>query len=83
MEDNAVLSLIADNFALFDAVKKVITDKFDVSSMLNGSVTVDNQRLGEIVRARLEGLAKVEEAFRDIANCKSTVSPIQRVAKHR
>jgi hypothetical protein len=65
----AALRLIADNVVLFDAVKKILTLQFrndEGISLLN-----TDEELGQVVRARLEGLRKVEKGFKQIEQFKS------------
>lgn len=64
-----LLRPLADNPALFEAVKKVITDKFSLD-MLHSNML--NETLGQLVRARLEGLKSVEDGFNEIALCRTT-----------
>ena len=65
-----VLKSVADNKSIFDALKEKILEKFEHSEIkLDG---VDNNLLGQIYRARLEGSRLVEEAFRDIARLKTS-----------
>ena len=77
---NNILTIIADNPALFEAVKKAVLGEFDVSTIsllkLGG---LDDKRLGELVRAQIEGVRAVEEAFRKIGNYKSRSGQPERV----
>lgn len=66
--ENSVLTILADNKLLFDEVKKTILAEFDLDK-LNTSDT--NEYLGQVVRARLAGIRKVEEAFRKIEQYKT------------
>jgi hypothetical protein len=63
-----ILKALADNPALLEAVKKLLVDKFSVDTL---SVNTSNEILGQAVRARLDGLRVVEEAFKEIAKYKS------------
>lgn len=67
---NELLKIVADNPALFDAVKATVLKEFELD-YTNMPVGVDHRQLGEIVSARLEGRRLVEEAFAEIARCKS------------
>lgn len=67
-----LLSLIADNQPLMDAVKAEILKQFEVD--LSQKLDLDNQRLGEVTRATILGQVNVELAFRNIAKCKSVTS---------
>lgn len=65
------LKILADNPLLFDEVKKCLKKHFSLDGM---ETTGDNETLGQLVRARVDGLKKLEEAFREIASC-ATVKP--------
>ena len=70
MEDNKeILKGLADNPALFEAVKKVILSHFDIPNLKSD---MSNELLGQLVKARLIGLQQVEEAFKEISRHKST-----------
>jgi len=66
-----MLKQLADNKALFDEVKAVIKKQFEMKFDTNH----DNEHLGQMVRARLDGLSLVEEGFREIAQHKSDNAP--------
>lgn len=68
MDKNSILKGIADNQALLDAVKGVIESKFSLD-VLTTSLT--NEQIGQIVRARLDGLKAVKEAFKEIEKYKT------------
>lgn len=72
MEKDPLLKGLADNEALFLAVKKFLLSKFALEdhaySELQG---FDNDAIGEIVRSKLDGRAKVEEAFNEILRLKT------------
>lgn len=68
---NPILKLVADNPALHDALLKHITEEF--STLLVGIDTnKTNEELGEVVRARLQGIEKVRDAFKKISQLKTT-----------
>lgn len=72
--EKSILTAIADNPALLEAVRKIVEDEFsfDVDSRWIGdSVGISDKDLGEIVRARIEGLKKVGNAFRKIEHYKT------------
>ena len=60
---DSILKVIADNPALFDEVKAIIVAEFDTQE---DELGFSNERLGERVRARLEGKATIESAFTKI-----------------
>lgn len=62
-----ILTMIADNPALFAAVKEVVLEHFE-SSDLRTDEAIDDIRLGQMYRARLVGIQKVEEAFKEISS---------------
>lgn len=66
-----ILKLVADNPALFDALLKHISDEF-VFFATGIDANKTNDELGEIVRARLQGVEKVREAFKKILLLKTT-----------
>lgn len=63
-----VLRGLADNKELFEAVKEIIFEQFDLTLL---DTSIPNEELGQHVRARLDGAAMVELAFRKIATCAS------------
>lgn len=58
-----ILNLIADNPALTDALKELFRKKFSVD---DANTNLDNESLGQVVRARIDGLKKVDDAFSEI-----------------
>jgi len=58
-----ILKAIADNPALLGAVRKTLEDEFTLDEI---STTMDNEKMGQVVRARIEGLKKIEKAFQKI-----------------
>lgn len=82
--NDPILRGIADNPALFDAVKKVLTEKFEASfSTKEFGPDTSNETLGQYLRAKVMGLALVEEAFKDIAKHKSPPPPVERLNEAR
>ena len=66
MENRQILSIIADNPSLFETLKGVLTEKFDVALSQLKTQNFTNETLGEAVRAQIDGLRAVEEGFREI-----------------
>ena len=66
-----ILSQIADNPQLTEALKAVLLKQFSLDQLDN---ELDNERLGQIVRARLDGVLLVEMALREIAKHKTAVT---------
>jgi hypothetical protein len=71
--DKEILKVIADNPALFDTLKKVILDEFEIEAP-QADLGVTDEVLGQIFRARLVGKNKVESAFKKISNYKTIES---------
>lgn len=64
----SLLALIADNQLLFDELKACLTKQFSLDAL---DTTLSNEEIGARVRARLDGLKAVEDAFREIATYKT------------
>lgn len=62
-----ILKLIANNQMLFDVVQKIILSHFSLDKV---STSMTNENMGAVVRAKIEGVKKVEEAFVEIAKYK-------------
>lgn len=67
-EHDNILKILADNQPLLEAVRSKVLEQFSVDLL---SWQQPNEILGQQVRARLEGISKVEEAFKQIARLKS------------
>lgn len=61
--DKAILKGIADNPALLGAVRQMIEEEFSLDEI---ATTMSNEKMGEVIRARIEGLKKVDRAFQKI-----------------
>lgn len=73
-----VLKGLADNEALLAEVHKTYADQFTVdieSRWVGDAIGITNEELGEIIRARLEGLRKVEKATKIIESHRSVPTP--------
>ena len=66
--ENNILKIIADNPALYEAVWRLVESKFQ-QNKIKGQMS--NEMLGQIVRARIDGLGLVAEAFREIEKYKT------------
>lgn len=75
--DKEILRGLADNPALFDAVKKLLLDKFALDHINTNSWDATDEALGQSVRAKLEGKRAVEIAFAEIAAYRSVKPPPQ------
>jgi hypothetical protein len=71
MPNESVLKIIADNKVLLEALKEVFFKQFE----LKGSVTttLSNDAIGQVVRARLDGLKLLESGFRELERHKTYV----------
>ena len=63
MDKALILKGIADNPALMEEVKKLLLDEFESEPI---EVGFSNERLGELVKARLVGRSAVDRAFSKI-----------------
>lgn len=59
-----ILSAIANSPLLFAAVKEVFEKQFTPSE--RDDLTLSNDKLGELARARLMGLQALKEAYKEI-----------------
>lgn len=66
-----VLKIIADNPVLLDELRAVLLKHFSVDRV---DTTLPNDRIGEVVRARIDGQSLIEAALKEIERCK-TVKP--------
>ena len=76
--DKTLLSIVADNPNLFETLKKLITDEFEISAP-QSDLSVTDEVLGQIFRARLVGINKVESAFRKILTYKTVEKETEKV----
>lgn len=72
-QEKVTLSIVADNPGLCEALQKVILAQFNVGTIPISPLNTDEQ-LGQLVRAQITGVNKVENAFREIAQYKSDTS---------
>jgi len=68
--NNEILKVIADNSTLFDAVKSALLEEFEKTTS-GVPVTTEDAVLGQILRAKMTGIAVVEKTFREIERYKS------------
>lgn len=68
--ERPILKIVADNQGLSDAIKEVLLEEFLMEDERTDDM-LSNERLGEMFRARLVGIRKVESAFKKIARYKS------------
>lgn len=67
----SLLHIIADNPELKRELQTLFRDLFSIDDLRSDQLT-DDKILGQITRARLEGLRKVDEGFRQIAQHQTT-----------
>lgn len=68
MPKESILKVIADNPALFEEVKNIVLAEFATQPV---ELTLSNERLGERIRANMEGKLAVERAFNKISGYKT------------
>jgi hypothetical protein len=68
MDKTAILRALADNPALMEAVRETIESEFKTESI---DLNMDNEMLGQITRSKIDGLQKIDSAFKKIAQSKS------------
>ncbi len=67
---NDILSIVANNPALIDALKEVLLAEF--KTPLSEAETLSDEQIGQKVRARLFGKKAVDEAFKKIAKYRTS-----------
>lgn len=67
-----ILSSLANNPPLLAAVKELLLTQFSLTDI---DTTVPNEVMGQIVRARVDGRAAVEKAFKEIERYRSVRAP--------
>ncbi len=65
-EEKDRVSKFLDDELLVEIIKKVLFEQFDLNKPIEGEC--DNETLGQITRARLEGKKLLEEGFRELKN---------------
>ena len=80
--DKEILKVIADNPALFDCLKKHILDEFEIETP-QADLSITDEVLGQIFRARLVGKNKVENAFRKVATYKTQEVGAEKINRAR
>ncbi len=72
MDTDKLYASFADNPLLFEAIHTFLKKEFDSDASMNSSMP--NELLGQKTRARLDGIATVEAAFRKLANYRTIKS---------
>ena len=65
---NPILKSVADNADLTKALKELLLEQFKEDG---GGTQLDDSSLGQVTRARLEGIKRVEQAFKQIETLKT------------
>lgn len=65
---NEELKIIADSPKLFQAVKELFEAQFSVDGL---SANLSDESLGQVVRARLEGMHGIKNALTEIEKCRT------------
>ncbi len=65
---NKILKSVADNPALIEALKDLLLKQFNEEDV---STNLTDESLGQITRARLEGISKINKAFSEIETLKT------------
>ncbi len=66
--EKSILSIVADNPKLLEAVKEVFVKQFDLEKV---SIEQTNEEMGQSVRARIVGLKMVDSALSEILTYKT------------
>lgn len=72
MPMDTTLSQLADNPALFDAVRAHVLEKFIVDYSDLNRIENDDNKVGQLVRVAVLGREAVEAAFAEITRLKTT-----------
>ena len=65
---NPILKGLADNAEMTKALKELLLKQFDESDV---SPNLTDESLGQVTRARLTGISKVNNAFKEIETLKT------------
>lgn len=68
MDNKAILKAFADNQPLFYEVKKVIEEVFKTEEV---NMQDSDEVIGQMTRARIDGMRRVEKAFKEIEKYKT------------
>lgn len=83
MDNNTILKGIADNPALSKAVREVLEKHFSLDEALLGNESLTNEYLGQVVRARLEGLKLIDASFKEIDRYKTVTNQPRTINRAR
>jgi len=65
---NPILKSVADNAELSKALKELLLKQFNEK---HDNTKLDNESLGQITRSRLDGIAGINNAFKEIETLKT------------
>ena len=65
---NEILKTVADNPALIEALKELFLKQFNEEY---GNTKLDNESLGQVTRSRLDGIEKINLAFKELETLKT------------
>ena len=68
MDKDKIFESFANNPLMFEAVYKFLKESFETDASITSSMP--NELLGQKTRARLDGIATVDDAFRRLRNYK-------------
>ena len=68
---NDILTVIADNQALQEALRALLIRQFDPPKLITSLDATTNEVLGQQTRARITGLAAIDSAFKEIQGYKT------------
>ena len=68
MQPDLILKGIADNPLLMEALKKALEAEFTIDDI---QTTMTDESMGQVLRARLEGLRRINLAFKKLEQYKS------------
>lgn len=66
--ENEILKIIADNQGLKNALRDLLERQFTLDEI---ATTMTNEAMGQVVRSRVEGLKKIDRAFKEIEGYKT------------
>lgn len=78
MPNKELLAIIADNENLLEVLKQLLLDEFEVETP-QADLGVEDVVLGQILRARLVGKKKIDDAFRKILTYKTVIEEPEKI----
>lgn len=77
MKEKNILSVLADNPALMEAVKTLLIKHFEGAPIITPETS--DELLGQFLRAKTSGIKALEEGFKEIAQYKTVSNKQARV----